>query len=185
MAARSGVTLLLLASLAGVACGSHPDNVCQDVGDCSHGGSTDWIAACQGEAKALQGEAAATGCSSVFDGYFGCADSKYSCQGATALFPGCDQAQAALDTCLAAAPQNNCTLLAAAEAACGAPAPDGGTDGGTGRGTSGGTSLGLPPACTAGRDCQARCYLDQVANACAPAIEEIQMVSSCAATCPP
>jgi hypothetical protein len=43
----------------------------------------------------------------------------------------------------------------------------------------------VPPACTAARDCQARCYLTSVSNICAPRVDEIEAVSGCAATCPP
>ncbi len=90
-------------ALAGAACNSHPDNVCQNIGDCSYGGSDDFITACQDEAKALRSEASGNGCGPAFDAYYACADSSYSCQGATAVFPGCDGDLAALDSCLAAA----------------------------------------------------------------------------------
>jgi len=156
------------------ACGSHQDNVCQDIGDCSRGGSGDWITSCQAEAKALQGETAATGCGPDFDVYFTCADSNYSCQGATALFPGCAEALSALDACLAAATTNtSCARLQASEASCAASGPDAGT------------TTGTPAACTAARDCAAQCYLAGVADGCAPQVDELQNVSVCAASCPP
>lgn len=166
---------LLLLAFAGVAaCSSHQDNVCQDIGDCAQGGSSDWIAACQTETSVLRQEAAAAGCSTEFDSYFACADSNYSCQGATALFPGCADRLAALDACLTAATANtSCVRLATQEANCGGSTPDGGA------------GVGTPPACTTARDCQAQCYLAHVANVCAPQVDEVQNVSACAASCPP
>ena len=162
---------LVAASMLGAACASHADNVCQDIGDCSQRGDNDWIASCQANAKDLGTEAANTGCSGSYDQYYACADSSYSCQGDTATFPGCDQALAALDSCLAAATADtHCAMLVSAEAAC-APAtpPD----------------AGPPAACTAARDCQAGCYLSAVANPCAPGADELQNVTACADTCPP
>jgi hypothetical protein len=158
-----------LALAAGAGCSSHIDEVCQDIGDCAHGGSTDWIASCQAEADKLRGEA----CRSELDGYFSCADSSYSCRGATAVFPGCADQLASLDACLAAATANtSCARLETAEASCGAPPPDAGT----GAGTS--------PACTAARDCQADCYLKNVGDVCAPRTDELETFTSCATTCP-
>lgn len=168
----STVTVMLLASLSVVgaaACGSHQDNVCEDIGNCSQGGDNDWITSCQTEAKALGAEAGANGCGDAFGRYYSCADSSYSCQGATATFPGCDDARAALDRCLAAATATtSCAMLSAAEAACAAP-PGAGA---------------VPPACTAARDCQAHCYLAAVSSVCAPRVDEIEKVTACAATCP-
>lgn len=156
------------------ACSSHQDNVCQDIGDCSQGGSSDWITSCQTEAKALQSEAAAAGCGSDFDAFFTCADSNYSCQGATALFPGCADALSALDGCLADATANTfCIRLQTAEATCAVARPDAGT------------ATGTPAACTAARDCVAQCYLASVADVCAPRVDELQNASVCAASCPP
>jgi hypothetical protein len=167
----SGLVLLGLAALS--ACSSHQDNVCQDIGDCAQGGSSDWITACQAEAKALTDEALSAGCSSELDSYFTCADSNFVCQGATAVFPGCAARLTALDACLAAATADtSCVRLAMQEATCSASTPDGG-------------ALGTPPACTAARDCQARCYLDNVATVCAPRVDELQNVSACASSCPP
>ena len=173
-----GLPLALLGVLVlGLGCASKTDEVCEDVGDCSHGGSNDWIGACQAEAKLLQTEAAAVGCGAAFDTYFSCAEDAYTCTGATATFPGCDDRHAALDTCLATASAGtSCAALAAAEASCAGASPDGGVNAAAG--------TGLPPACTASRDCQARCYLDHVANACAPGVDELETVSGCAATCP-
>ena len=159
--------------LAGAACNSHPDNVCQNVGDCSYGGNDDFITACQDEAKALRSEASGNGCGPAFDAYYACADSNYSCRGSTAVFPGCDRDLAALDSCLAAATMSTaCAALTAAQIACGgSAAPDAGA--------------GPPPACTAARDCQARCFLDTVGNVCAPRVDELEAVTTCALSCPP
>ncbi len=169
----SSLLFALVALTAAAGCNSHADNVCQDIGDCSQGGSTVWIAGCQTEAKALQDEATSVACGSEFDGYFSCAASNYSCHGATALFPGCADLLAALDACLAAATANtSCVRLEMAEVSCTAAPPDAGTGPGT------------PPACTAARDCQAACYLKDVADVCAPRIDEIQSVTTCASTCP-
>jgi hypothetical protein len=170
-------------ALVGAACNSHSDNVCQNIGNCSYGGSDDFITACQDEAKALRSEASGSGCGPAFDAYYACADSNYSCRGATAVFPGCDGDLAALDSCLAAATTDtSCAALTAAQVACGsATAPDAGAS------TAGdaGAGNGPPPACTAARDCQARCFLDSVANVCAPRVDEIEAVTTCAFSCPP
>jgi hypothetical protein len=164
-------------AVAAAACDSHQDNVCQAIGDCSQHGDNDWISSCQAEAKALGTEAAANGCSGVFDAYYSCADSAYKCEGATATFPGCDDELAALDQCIAAATSGTaCAMLSAAQTGCGTSA-----DGGAGAGAD----AGVPPACTAARDCQARCYLTSVSNICAPRVDEIEAVTGCAATCPP
>ncbi len=171
----SAWTLWVGLAVAAAACDSNQDKVCQAIGDCSQGGSNDWIASCQGEAKALGTEAAANGCSGVFNAYFSCADSAYKCVGATATFPGCDDELAALDQCIAAATSGTaCAMLSAAQTGCGTS-----VDGGAG------ADAGLPVACTAARDYQARCYLGSVANICAPRVDEIESVTTCAATCPP
>ena len=183
--ARFALRFLFVAgfALVGAACNSHSDNVCQNIGNCSYGGSDDFITACQDEAKALRSEASGNGCGPAFDAYYACADSNYSCRGSTAVFPGCDGDLAALDSCLAAATTNtSCAALAAAQVACGsATAPDAGAS------TAGdaGAGNGPPPACTAARDCQARCFLDSVANVCAPRADEIEAVTTCAFSCPP
>ena len=159
--------LALAALAAGVAgCSSHAETVCQDIGDCSQGGDSVWIASCQAEAKSLSAEANEAGCGSAYDAYYACADDSYTCQGATALFPGCDGKLAALDTCLA---------LASATAACGGVGADGGA----------GPDAGVPPTCTAARDCLAACYLKSVANVCAPDVAELDAANACNASCPP
>jgi hypothetical protein len=174
MTPRASATLSLLVLLATVGCNSHVENVCQDIGECAQGGSSDWIANCEMEAKALRAEAVYAACGPEFDVYFSCADSNYSCKGATALFPGCADHLTALDSCLARATANtSCVRLEMAEATCTTSRPDAGVGAGT------------PPACSAARDCQAKCYLASVADVCAPQIGEIQNVSACAASCPP
>lgn len=174
MPSLTQISLVLAAFAAVSACSSPQDNLCQDIGDCAQGGSSDWIAACQADAKALQGEASSAGCGSAFDAYFACADSNYSCQGATALFPGCGDGLATLDACLSSATANTyCARLETAEATCSTSGPDAGP------------ATGTPPACTTARDCQARCYLTSVADVCPPQVDEIQNVSACAASCPP
>lgn len=175
MRARLSAFWVAALAVAGGACSSHQDNVCQAIGDCSHAGDNDWIATCQGNAKALGTEAAMSGCSPAFDAYYSCADSNYKCQGATATFPGCDAALAALDQCIAGGQASTgCAMLTAAEATCAV-----GVDGGAG------ADGGVPLACTAARDCQARCYLGSVSNVCAPNAAELETVTACAATCPP
>jgi hypothetical protein len=171
MTTKSPLLITVLAAvLAG--CASHQENVCQDIGDCSQGGSNDWITACKDEANALQDEANGAGCGSDFNGYFGCADSSYTCHGATALFPGCDIARQTLEACLTAATAGtSCAALDTAQAACGAPPPP--PDPGT----------GLPPACTLARDCQARCYLVNVTDPCAPRVNELDALAACTASC--
>ena len=150
-------------------CSSHPDNVCQDIGDCAKGGDNVWIEACQADAKALRGEADAA-CAPAFDAYYACADASYTCKGATPEFPGCDDELAALDSCLAGATAGtSCVALASAEAACGGASPDG----------------GVPPACTAARDCLASCYLTAVGNVCAPRVDELEAANVCGTSCPP
>jgi hypothetical protein len=163
-------TIVLAGLLALTGCGSHQDAVCQDIGDCAKGGDSVWIAACQAEAKALRGEADSAGCAPAFDAYYACADASYSCQGATPEFPGCDDELATLDACLAGATAGtSCAALAAAETACGGAGPD----------------AGVPPACTAARDCLASCYRTAVANVCAPRVDELEAANVCGASCPP
>ncbi|HEX4405653.1 MAG TPA: hypothetical protein VH560_12535, partial [Polyangia bacterium] len=91
------------ALVAGAGCASHSDDVCQDIGDCAQGGSSNWIDSCEAEANALRDETAAAACGAELDAYFSCADSSYTCQGATALFPGCAVRLTDLDSCLSRA----------------------------------------------------------------------------------
>jgi hypothetical protein len=61
----------------------------------------------------------------------------------------------------------------AAQAVCGNQQADAGAD------------AGPPPTCTAAGDCQAHCYLENVANVCVPRVDEIQAITACASSCPP
>jgi hypothetical protein len=173
--------LLASASLLGLAfaaCESNEDDVCENVGACSQGGDTDWITSCKDEAKSLRNEAQADGCGALFDDYYSCASSNFTCKGITASFPGCDGQRVAMENCLSAGEaKTSCKELTTKTTACAAAGVDGGPpDAGT---------LGLAPACTVARDCQARCYLDHVNNPCAPMIDELSSVTACSSSCPP
>jgi hypothetical protein len=177
--------LLVAVSLG--ACASNQDAVCQSVGDCAQSGSSDWIQGCRAEAKRLAGEANASQCGTQFDAYYACANSNFTCQGATPVFSGCDTKQSALDACLAAATSNtSCARLAAATRACRAAASvdaaveDSGADAALDSGAA-----PLPPACTLARDCEALCFLGQVGNVCAPGVAELSNFITCASSCPP
>ena len=166
-----------LLGLATARCTSHTDTVCENVGNCEQAGSHDWIQSCEDEANALRAEAAGGGCGGAFDDYYSCADSKFTCTGVTATFPGCDDQRAALDSCIEAMQKGtSCAALTAAEATC-APAAtvDAGPDA---------AEASVPAACDLARDCEARCYLGNVANACAPTVVELGAVTTCTSTCP-
>ncbi len=159
-------TLFIVALLA-AACATNQEDVCENVGDCAHGGSTDYIQGCKDEAKLLDKEARDNGCAAPFDDYYACANSNFDCRGATPVFPGCDGKRAALDACLARVEaQTACAALAAKRGACS-------TD-----------DAGVV-ACTAARDCEARCFLDNVSDVCSPRVDELSTFSSCADRCPP
>jgi hypothetical protein len=171
---RLGSASLLLASitLVAVACNTNADDVCENVGACSQGGSSEWVKSCQDEAKSLRDAAGASGCRAPYDTYYRCANDNFDCVGATATFPGCDGARMTLDACLTNASANNaCGELARKTRSCAtadasaAPAP--------------------ATACTSSRECAARCFLDGVADACAPRPDELEAVGSCVGTCPP
>lgn len=102
--------ILALAVLAAsiVACNTNADDVCENVGACSQGGSSDWVASCQDEAKNLRAAAGASGCGGQYDSYYRCANDNFACVGATASFPGCDGDRMALDACLMGA---SCTSM--------------------------------------------------------------------------
>jgi hypothetical protein len=142
------------------------DSVCEDLSFCG-GQTTDQLNACQKLAKSLRAEAATSKCSAQYDAYFSCAESAYDCQGNKALFPGCEAARAALDACLAQGRAGNaCGQLEEKLAACpGRVAPV------------------LPAPCGAAEDCEARCYLDRVADACAPSRVELSAYASCTSQC--
>ena len=141
-----------------VACATSTEEVCDDVGDCSYGGATDWIAQCKASTGALGTESKAAGCGDLFDRYYDCAKSSYACRGNVATFPGCDRSP--LDACLQKA--RNGTACAELASRCG--------------------DAGLA-SCTTGDLCKARCYLDNVKNACAPAVDELDGVAVCSASC--
>jgi hypothetical protein len=168
--------LLACAALSLAACETRPESVCEDVGDCTQGGDSDWIESCQDEAKLLEHEADADGCRTYFDDYYACADSSFQCQGATPSFSGCEPKRSALDTCLTTArTKTACGELDARTSACAGTDVDGGApDAGP-----------VPPACTLARDCEARCYLDQVSDVCSPHVDDLARFRKCAASCPP
>jgi hypothetical protein len=219
-----------VAGLAGLAlglagCPTNQSAVCQSIGDCSQGGSSDWVQACQNEANLLQTEAQTDDCASEYNDYYSCAESSFTCTGSTASFPGCDGKLSALDACInAAEAKTSCAALLAAEAVCGTADPSATSDAGHGSedaapstggdeagsdageaglpdagsatdaaaplpsagndaGADGG--LSVPIACTAARDCEARCYLDIVADVCAPQVNELDEFATCASACPP
>jgi hypothetical protein len=165
----------ILLGLESMSCSSHQDDVCENVGACSRGGDSDWIASCKDEAKSLQGEANASGCGAAFDDYYSCAESNFTCKAITSTFPGCDAQRGALDECLSlATAKTSCAELSMKTSGC-APSDGGGVQ----------TGSSVPSACTALRDCMARCYLENVNNPCAPAVDELERVSSCSSSCPP
>jgi len=155
-----------------MACGTASDSVCEDVGNCSQGGSNSWITSCQNSADSVM--QAAPSCSGPFDQYFQCADDHYVCSGATASFPGCDSQLAALEACLNGAMANSpCQTLAE---------KTGGCPGGSGTQPPGSP---IPAACTLSEQCQASCYLANVSNPCAPGLSELNAFTQCALACLP
>lgn len=177
---RSVRLAALLATLT-VGCTSDPESVCEDVGNCAQGGDSEWIQRCTTEAQSLANESEKMGCRSLYDDYYSCASSNFTCQGATPRFPGCDARLAALNRCLASAEAKSaCAALSAKTTACGASGPSN-ADGGL----EAGTSPGVPPACTANRDCEAQCFLQEVSNVCKPRIDELSSFVTCAESCPP
>jgi hypothetical protein len=168
---------LLGAAVCATGCSSHADAVCENTAACSQGGDSDWIARCQDEAKILKAQANSYDCRALYDSYYACADEHYECHGATTSFPSCDAASDALAACLASAgAESACGQLDARNAACTAAA-----DGGE----AGGDAGAVPTACNLNRECQARCFLDNAANTCAPSGAELAAYSDCAAVCPP
>ncbi|HTT69795.1 MAG TPA: hypothetical protein VMG32_01125 [Anaeromyxobacteraceae bacterium] len=160
-----------LALLALLGCGSASDSACEDVGDCSQGGSASWIQSCQSAADAI--DQASPACAQPFDRYFQCADDHYVCHGATASFPGCDAQLGQLASCLNGADaQSPCERLAVRTASC---------PGGSGSAPPGSP---VPTACTLALQCQASCYLENVSNVCAPGLSELGAYTQCALSCP-
>jgi len=47
-----------------------------------------------------------------------------------------------------------------------------------------GAEAGVPPACTSGRDCEAHCFLSQVADVCAPQLGELSNFVACSGQLP-
>jgi hypothetical protein len=173
MIARSSRLGALALCLGAAACGSHADNVCGDVDDCSQGGSYNWLQSCQAEAQELSDQANASGCGALFNAYYGCADSAYQCTGITSSFPGCDAQLASLQACLVASPsQSACVALSVKESTC--------------PGDGGASAVGpISTPCTLAEQCEAHCYLDQVANPCAPTPADLDALTQCTQACPP
>jgi hypothetical protein len=166
--------LAIIALLAVGGCASDADDVCQDIADCALGGDSEWIQSCKDESKLLADESDTSGCRGAYDDYFACAKDAFSCSGITPSFPGCEAKHAALDACIAAAQAKTaCGELVDKQASCTGP-------------DAGGAGAGNPvrPACSLARDCEARCFLDDVRNPCAPAVDELSKVASCTAACP-
>jgi len=162
---------IFLALMVLAACNSKADDVCENVAACEEGGSSELVQSCQDGAKALEQAAKAGGCGGAYDDYYACADSSFTCEGATASFPGCDERRRSLDACLnASAASNACGELTRRTAAC--------------RTVDGGSGTAALSACTATSECAARCYLDDVADPWAPRPDELSKAASCAASCP-
>jgi len=147
-------------------CASDQQNYCENISDCAQGGSNDWIMACEHNLAVAQSQATNVGCTTQFNAYYSCTSANFTCNGNTPAFPGCDAPYGALNQCLAGAQQGTaCAALAAATSAC--------------PGDAGVAS------CSATRDCEAQCYLDNVTNnVCAPDVGELELYTACAATCP-
>jgi hypothetical protein len=150
------------------------ESVCYNVDECAQGGSYSWLQSCNAEALTLQQQSEASGCGSLYDGYYACANSNYNCQGITPLFPGCDKQLGSLEACLnAATAQSACAEYTAKLANC----PPG----------SGTAPPGSPivSPCSLNLQCQAQCYLSNVSNVCNPGLTELDAFANCANACPP
>lgn len=166
------VSASFLWALLSTGCNTHSDNVCESIADCERGGDSEWIAACQEEAKKLSDEASTLGCDKAVDNYYDCADKSVHCRGATASIPDCATEKTALEECLTNAQgKTSCVELLERKSACG---NDMSSD-----------DASPPQACTLARNCAARCYLDQVGDACTPDAAELEGVNTCAESCPP
>jgi hypothetical protein len=165
-------TVILLAAIACSACASHAESVCENIGNCTTQ-SSDQIQACQKQVKQLAKEAAASGCSSQYEGYFSCADERFACKGNVPTFLGCESARASLDSCLEGArASTSCGQLSAKLSLCPgdlpAPAPS------------------MPPSpCGEAEVCSSRCYLDFVSEVCRPEPLQLSQAAKCAQQCPP
>lgn len=154
--------------LFAIACGTHAESVCEDVGLC-RAQTDDQITACQNEAKSLELEARASDCGGPFDEYFSCADDHYLCTGNVPSFAGCELTRGLLDSCLSGArAQNSCGALAVRLAACPGKPPANPT----------------PAPCGATELCTSRCYLDDVADVCLPQPLELSEFAHCVQQCP-
>ena len=171
-ARASGRFVLALLTTLVSACDSDADVACRDVGNCTHGGSDDWITACREQNDELADEADAVGCHSEFDAYFACADDHFACHGNRSSVPGCESRLSSYSACLAAkASGTACAKLEAGLAGCDPAVPPP-------------SAPALPPnPCTASGDCSARCYLDSVPNLCAPLPAELAAFADCASHC--
>jgi hypothetical protein len=166
--ARVHVALVVVLVLA-ASCASHTDNVCEDIGDCAHGGDSTFVANCKAEAKVLRAELVTYGCDSEFDEYYACADATFQCQGATPTF-ACNAGLMALDTCIQMyGTSTGCSALATRQATCTTPP----------------ASSGPPVACTLARDCEAQCVLSGASDVCAPRPDELDAIRACTSACPP
>ncbi len=149
-------------------------SVCYNVDECAQGGSYDWLQSCYASALTLQQQSTASGCGSLYNAYYSCANSNYSCQGITPLFPGCDSQSMSLEACLnAATAESACAKYDVALASCPADA-----------GTQPPGSPIVSP-CSLNLQCQAQCYLSNVSNVCNPGLTELGAFSACANACPP
>ncbi len=165
----NALAALLFSTLA--ACSSASDSLCDDIGDCRTL-SSDQVASCQREARALSAEAGASACGTQAAAWFACAGGRYECRGNVPTYSGCDPARSALDSCLARArATNSCGALASGLAAC--PGA-----------TSTSDPAAPPPPCGAAEVCASRCYLDSVGNLCAPTPLQLSLAAQCTATCP-
>lgn len=183
MAGRQQNLISSLFSVLALSCGpgltlttvpTDAESVCYNVDECSQAGSYNWLQSCTAEALTLQQQSEASGCGSLYDGYYACANSNYNCQGITPLFPGCDQKRSSLEACLnAATAQSACAQYTARLANC----PPG-------TGTAPPGSPIVSP-CSLNLQCQAQCYLSNVSNLCNPGLTELDAFSKCANACPP
>ena len=162
---RALATLALLLA----ACGTHADDICEDVGLC-RGLTDDQVAACQTEAKSLTVEARASGCGAQAAAFFDCGASHYTCAGDTPSFPGCDASRTVLDSCLAGKrAQNSCGRLDAKLSACPSVRPP---------------AAPAPAACGATELCASQCFFADVVDVCRPEAAELVTFSRCVQQCP-
>jgi hypothetical protein len=183
MAPPPKARLSALLSVLAVACGpgltlttvpTDAESVCYNVDECAQAGSYSWLQSCNAEALTLQQQSDASGCGSLYDAYYSCANSNYTCQGITPSFPGCDTQLTSLEACLnAATAESACAQYTAKLASC---PPESGTQ-------PPGSPIVSP--CSLSLQCQAQCYLSYVSNLCNPGLTELSAFSSCANACPP